>query len=222
MLLCLSVRHKPVLYRNNWSNLAGFWHGGFFTYPTLFLKEIRVPPKISILPSGTLLQTLKILPRQVDHIVNNSTKLVDGRACWRLYDSRQVMAVYCSSVSLTLTPLPDLLWIWWKQNRLRVKQVIRSYSLWQQSPLADLWRYAVCRGPSSVMQRYYLTDNSDGHFWHVVSPKADQFSKVYCHDVGSWTQICCISFRSDFGGKIQDNLATATVRKKYQIIYTEV
>ena len=24
-----SVRHKPVLCRNDWTNRAGFWHGGF-------------------------------------------------------------------------------------------------------------------------------------------------------------------------------------------------
>jgi len=24
-----SVRHKPVLYRNDWMNRAGFWHGSF-------------------------------------------------------------------------------------------------------------------------------------------------------------------------------------------------
>jgi len=33
VLLCPSVRpsvrHKPVLYRNVWTNRAGFWHGGF-------------------------------------------------------------------------------------------------------------------------------------------------------------------------------------------------
>ena len=25
----LSVRHKPVLYKNDWTNGAGFWHGVF-------------------------------------------------------------------------------------------------------------------------------------------------------------------------------------------------
>jgi len=24
-----SVRHKPVVYQNDWTNRAGFWHGGF-------------------------------------------------------------------------------------------------------------------------------------------------------------------------------------------------
>ena len=28
--VCQSVRHKPILYRNDWKNRAGFWHGGFF------------------------------------------------------------------------------------------------------------------------------------------------------------------------------------------------
>jgi len=39
------------------------------TYPTLCYKEIHVPSKIRVLPSGILLQTLdlKILPRHIDH-----------------------------------------------------------------------------------------------------------------------------------------------------------
>jgi len=42
-----SVRHKPVSHQNDWTNQAGFWHGGFFsTYPTLSCKEIRVLQKI--------------------------------------------------------------------------------------------------------------------------------------------------------------------------------
>jgi len=35
----LSVCHKPVLYRNDWTNRAGFWHGGFL--PPVPLCVIR-------------------------------------------------------------------------------------------------------------------------------------------------------------------------------------
>ena len=35
-VMCPSVRpsavcHKPILYRNNWRDPAGFWHGCFLT-----------------------------------------------------------------------------------------------------------------------------------------------------------------------------------------------
>jgi len=29
LVVCLSVRHKPVLYRSDWTNRAGIWHEGF-------------------------------------------------------------------------------------------------------------------------------------------------------------------------------------------------
>ena len=45
----------------------------------LYYKEILVPPKIRVLPSGTLSQTLdlEILPQQVDGVVNK----VHDQAC---------------------------------------------------------------------------------------------------------------------------------------------
>jgi len=54
-----SVRHKPVLYRNDWTNRAGIWHTGFLPSSPHFLcyKEISVSPKIRVLPSETLSQT---------------------------------------------------------------------------------------------------------------------------------------------------------------------
>jgi len=59
-------------------NRAGFWYGSS-TYPMLYYKEILVPPKIRVLPSGTLSQTLdlEILPQQVDGVVNK----VHDQAC---------------------------------------------------------------------------------------------------------------------------------------------
>jgi len=72
----LSVRHKPALYRNG-CRLIDFVIGMkvISIYPTLCYKEIWVPlpaPKIRVLPSGTLPQSLglKILPWQVDRVVN--------------------------------------------------------------------------------------------------------------------------------------------------------
>jgi len=50
----LFVRHKPVLYRNHWTNRAGFWHGSFFPLIPHRVKGIWVSPKIRVLPSGTL------------------------------------------------------------------------------------------------------------------------------------------------------------------------
>jgi len=58
LCLCLSVCHKLVFYQNGYTNRAGFWHGSFL--PTLSCKEIQVPSKIKVLPSGTLLQTLDL------------------------------------------------------------------------------------------------------------------------------------------------------------------
>jgi len=64
----LSVCHKPVLYRNDWTNRAGFWDGGFFQhYPTLCYRETRESPK-----EGYFSWTKKILPRQVDRVVNKT------------------------------------------------------------------------------------------------------------------------------------------------------
>ena len=57
-----SVRHKPVLYRNDWTNRAGFWHGSFFSIFHLCCKESWVgpSPNITVLPSGTLSRTLDL------------------------------------------------------------------------------------------------------------------------------------------------------------------
>ena len=69
--LCLSVYHKPALYRNGWADPAYFWQNGFFR-PILhnileklgYLQKIR----IAFFPSELCrkLWTQKILPRHVD------------------------------------------------------------------------------------------------------------------------------------------------------------
>jgi len=78
MALCLSVHLSQAsivskqLDKSSWV-LA--WRLPF-TYPTLCFREIWACPKIRVLPSGTLSQTLdwKISPRQVDQ-VNKTRRL---------------------------------------------------------------------------------------------------------------------------------------------------
>jgi len=69
------VRHMPVLYRNDWTNRAVFlpWRLRF-TYPTLCFKEIWVSPKLgtSLWDFAPKLSTWKILPRQVDRVINET------------------------------------------------------------------------------------------------------------------------------------------------------
>jgi len=57
VVVCPSVRHKPVLYRNDRTNRAGFGMELPSTYHTLCYEEIWVSPKIRVLLSGTLFQT---------------------------------------------------------------------------------------------------------------------------------------------------------------------
>ena len=78
-MLSSSVRHKPVLRRNDLMKckLVLAWRLRSI-FPTLFHKEIWLPPKIRVLPSGTLirpkLRTWKISPRQVDRVVNKTRR----------------------------------------------------------------------------------------------------------------------------------------------------
>jgi len=115
----MSICHKPVLYQNNWTNrieLVLAWCLSS-TNPTLTLcyKEIWVSPKIRVLPSGTLSQTLDLKKFRHGKSIALPTTLVvvvvvvDGRARWRhLYDSRRVVAVYYKSVNCN--PLTPLMW----------------------------------------------------------------------------------------------------------------
>jgi len=52
-----SIRHKSVLYGNDWTNRAGFWQGGFLPHIPDCYKEIWVSPETRVLHSGTLSQT---------------------------------------------------------------------------------------------------------------------------------------------------------------------
>ena len=55
--VCLSVCQKSVFYRNWWTHRTSSWHVGFLR-PTLYSATLRVSPNITVLPSGTLSQTL--------------------------------------------------------------------------------------------------------------------------------------------------------------------
>ena len=47
----LSVCHKPVLYRNDWTNRAGFWHGGFLPRtPHCVLRKFGYLQKLGYFP----------------------------------------------------------------------------------------------------------------------------------------------------------------------------
>ena len=98
-----SVRHKPVLYQNDWTNRAGFWYGGFLTLIPYCDISRNYGTSLWILELCFKLRTWKISPGQVIRVVN----VVDGRACWRhLYDNRRVVAVsYKSNNCNPLTPL---------------------------------------------------------------------------------------------------------------------
>jgi len=103
--VCQSVRLsqlKPVLYRKDLTNGAGYWRGGFFPHCVVrkfgYRKNVEVCPK---------LWTRKISPRHGTSIAL-STKLVvvdDSRACsacWRhlhVHASRRVVAAYYKSVT---------------------------------------------------------------------------------------------------------------------------
>ena len=104
----LSVRHKPVLYWNDWTNRDSFGMGGLFL-PILHCV-IRVFGYLQNKSTSLWNSAPNYERRKFRHgkSIALSTKLnVDGRACWRhLYDSRRVVAVYYKSVSCNpLTPL---------------------------------------------------------------------------------------------------------------------
>ena len=72
------------------------------TYPTPCFKKIRVPPKITVLPSESLPPNSGKFRHGKSIALSRKlvVVVVDGRACWRhLYDSRQVVAVYYKSVN---------------------------------------------------------------------------------------------------------------------------
>jgi len=58
--VCLSaVHHKPVFYQNDLMNRADFWHESFLL-PILHFLRIQLSPKVTVIPSGALSQTLDL------------------------------------------------------------------------------------------------------------------------------------------------------------------
>jgi len=113
--VCPSVCHKPVLFRNDWTTRAAFWHGGFLLpVPHCVVKKFAYLQKLGYfhLELCSKLRTWKFCHGKS---IALSTKLVvvvvDGRACWRhLYYSRRVVSVSYKSINCNpLIPF-DLLW----------------------------------------------------------------------------------------------------------------
>jgi len=94
--VCLSLRHKPVLHRNDRTNWVVLGHGGFLPPVPYCVARISKNYSTSLcdfVPNSGL--------REYRHrnSISLSTKPVivdvDGLACWRhLYDNRWVVAVY--------------------------------------------------------------------------------------------------------------------------------
>ena len=97
VVLCLSVRHKPVLYRKEWKNRTG----GFLP-PITHCANWDIS-KDEAIPVWNLVSNSRLGKFRHGKSVALSSKLdvvVDGRVCWRhLYDSRRVVAVYYKSVN---------------------------------------------------------------------------------------------------------------------------
>ena len=110
----LSVRpsfcHKPVLYRNDWTNPPSWFLacGLPSTYPTLCCEDIWISSKISILASGTLSRTADLEKfAAASRSRCQQLVVIDSPVCRQhLYDNRRVVAVYYKSVNCSiLTPL---------------------------------------------------------------------------------------------------------------------
>ena len=56
--VCPSVRHKPALYRNHWTNRAAFWQEDFFSpVPHCVIRNFEHLQKLRYFPLGTLSET---------------------------------------------------------------------------------------------------------------------------------------------------------------------
>ena len=97
VVVCLSVRHKPVLYRKEWKNRTG----GFLP-PITHCANWDIS-KDEAIPVWNLVSNSGLGKFRHGKSVALSSKLdvvVDGRVCWRhLYDSRRVVAVYYTSIN---------------------------------------------------------------------------------------------------------------------------
>ena len=98
--VCLSVCHKPVLCRNDRTNLAAIWLGGFLPHiPHCVLRKFGYLRKYGYFPLELCLKiwTLKLFRhgQSIALSTNSSTvELVDD-----IYDGRRVVAVDYTSVN---------------------------------------------------------------------------------------------------------------------------
>jgi len=77
VVVCPSVCHKPVLYRNDWTNRAGLWHRGFLPpVPHRVVRKYGYLQKLGFFPLRLCpkLRTSKISPRQLDRVVNKTRR----------------------------------------------------------------------------------------------------------------------------------------------------
>jgi len=80
--VCPSVCHKPVLYRNDWTDRAGFGaEASFHLSHTVFYGNSGNSKNkgISLLNFAPELWTLKISAQQVDRVVNKTRRRYVGR-----------------------------------------------------------------------------------------------------------------------------------------------
>ena len=113
VVVCLSVRpsvrHKPVLYRKDWTNRAGFWHEGFL--PPIphcvirksgYLQKLRYFP-VALCPKLRYFVTSSRSRCQQNSSSSSTVELVDDTYT-TIDESR--LAVYWKSVDCNpLTPL---------------------------------------------------------------------------------------------------------------------
>ena len=101
--VCLSVASQ--LCWNDWMNWAGIWHEGFLPpIPHCVVRKFGYVPKLVYFPLG-LCPKLGIIRFFHGQSIVLSTKVVDGRACWRHCGGRCVVAVYYTLVNCNrLTP----------------------------------------------------------------------------------------------------------------------
>jgi len=104
--VCPSVRHKPVVYRNDWTNRAGFWHGGFL--PPI-VRKFGYLQKSGHFPLELFskLRTFKnFATASRSSCQQNSSSSSSSSSTVERVDNRRVVAVYYKLVNCnSQTPL---------------------------------------------------------------------------------------------------------------------
>jgi len=137
-LLSLCVR-LSVLYRNDWTNRTGIWHGGFLSpIPHCVIRKL-----------GHVQTLVRRKFRRDNSIALSTTRpssvvVADSRVCWRhLYHNRRVVAVCYTSVNCNpLTPFD----LWW---------ICRTTCFYSRQ---DFDWHSASRGPSAVVVTFFNHD----------------------------------------------------------------